>query len=698
MGKKEKEKRGLGIKARMLIFILPPVLIAFVLMSIATSQLAKKEFGELTTKYVSSETDAQINDIDGQLETIRVTAENLSNLVSATYITTTMHQYRVIFSDIIRGNDLIRGSGIWFEPNVYSGDSQYYGLDYVGPYWYRDGSTIVEDWEYSNAEYDYFNQEYYLNAKAQNELKAVITDPYYDPASQSVMASCSAPIFNASGKFIGCITVDVGLETISEVVGNISVGKEGVAKMVTSDGVYIYTDDAEKVSSGAKITEDTGSIAGIASTILSSDKGQTSYTEGGRKLNVYFDTVPEVNWKLMIQLPASEINEPADSMTRVIILICIVAMIVCGALIFFIASSIAKALKSVDVFARHLADGNFTVDEVASNRGDEVGHMSSSLNEMYRSNKEIIRNISSESGNVNDAANTLSAMSEELSAEFSKIQDNMAGVNDAMMSTGAATEEVSASVQEVNDSVEGLSKETAETAEKVKEITKRALEIKQENEKAHDNAISITDQRRSELEAANKKAEVVSEIASLADSIAAIASQIDLLSLNASIEAARAGEAGRGFAVVASEINNLATQTNNAVVQIKETINSVQEAFKDLKGGSDKLLEFVTETVTPDYENFVKVGDQYGEDANLFGELAMRIEEMTESIRTSMNEVNSAVMSIAESTQETSTRSADITSSVDSVSQAVDSVAEMAMNQQHIAGKLTDIVSHFRLQ
>ena len=697
MGKQGKVKSGLGIKFRMLIFILPPVLIAFVVMSLITSKQAKGEFSGLTTKYVESETKAQINDIDGQLETIRVTAENLSNLVSATYITTTMHQYRVIFSDIIRGNDLIRGSGIWFEPNVYTGDSAYYGMDYVGPYWYRDGTKITEDWEYSNAEYDYFNQEYYLNAKAQSELKAVITDPYYDPTSQSVMASCSAPIFNASGKFIGCITVDVGLETISGVVGDIHVGKEGMARMVTSEGVYIYTDSDEKVSNGVKITEDTDSISSVASTVLGAESGQTSYMLNGRKMNVYFATVPEVNWKLMIELPASEINEPADHLSRVILIICIIAMIVCGVLIFIIASSIAKALKSVDTFARYLADGNFTVDEVSSSREDELGHMSNSLNEMYRSNKGIISEISAESGNVSDAANTLSAMSEELSAEFSKIQDNMAGVNDAMMSTGAATEEVSASVQEVNDSVEGLSKETAETAEKVKEITKRALAIKEENEKAHDNAVNITNLRRDELEEANKKAEVVSEIASLADAIAAIASQIDLLSLNASIEAARAGEAGRGFAVVASEINNLATQTNNAVVQIKETITSVQEAFADLKSGSDKLLDFVTGTVTPDYENFVKVGDQYGEDASLFGDLAQRIEEMTESIKTSMNEVNSAVMSIAESTQETSTRSADITSSVDSVSQAVDSVAEMAMNEQHIAGKLTNIVSHFKL-
>jgi len=189
----------------------------------------------------------------------------------------------------------------------------------------------------------------------------------------------------------------------------------------------------------------------------------------------------------------------------------------------------------------------------------------------------------------------------------------------------------------------------------------------------------------------------VSEISTLADAIASIASQIDLLSLNASIEAARAGEAGRGFAVVASEINNLATETNTAVEQIKKTIDSVQGAFADLSAGSNKLLDFVTDTVTPDYENFVTVGRQYGEDAELFGELATRIQDMTANIGNSMQEVNDAVASIAESTQETASHSADVTNSVDSVAEAVDSVAGLATDQQNTASILTEIVSHFKL-
>ena len=688
--------RGMGIKWRMIVMILPVVVIALVVVTVVSAVLSKNAIIDESDLYLQSELKANINDIDGKLETIRTTAENLSIFVGETYTGMNMSGYARIFSTAVKSNDLILGSGIWFEPQVYKGDARYVNQDYVGPYWYKDGDEIVEDWEYSNEDYDYFSQEYYMNAKAMTSLNAVITDPYYDPSSNSVMASCSAPIFAGDGSYIGCITVDMSLDTITELVAGIKVGDTGSAIMLSSDGTYIYTKDSDKVQNGANISQDTSGIGTIASQVTSSDSGETEFKDSGETYDVFFDVIPEVAWKLLIVMPQSEIYAPVTHMTTVSAVICVIAIILCVGFIFILATSIAKAIMGVNLFAKELAAGNFTTDKLDSRRRDEIGEMSHALDEMYQSNSGIISNISSEANNVNDASSTLSAMSEELSAEFAKIKDNMESVNDAMMSTGAATEEVSASVQEVNDSVQGLAAETAET--EVREIKERALDIQRKNQAAHDSAIDITNQRRAELTAANEKAKVVSEISTLADAIASIASQIDLLSLNASIEAARAGEAGRGFAVVASEINNLATDTNEAVEEIKKTIESVQEAFSDLSAGSNKLLDFVTDTVTPDYENFVTVGKQYGDDAELFGQLATRIQDMTENIKNSMQEVNEAVSNIAESTQETSSHSADVTSSVDSVAEAVDSVAELATDQQHTASTLTEIVSHFKLK
>ncbi|MBR6302693.1 MAG: methyl-accepting chemotaxis protein, partial [Lachnospiraceae bacterium] len=316
----------------------------------------------------------------------------------------------------------------------------------------------------------------------------------------------------------------------------------------------------------------------------------------------------------MLQIDDNELLANVYKMLRIMIIILVVALVVGAAVIFLVINAITSQLAKVSAFAGVLASGDFTVDPLKVRSKDEVGKVGNALNDMYHNNKSIIQGIAKESRDINDASTTLGAMSEELNAEFERIRENMTVVNDAMMQTGAATEQVSASVADVNESVRGLAEETETTKREVERITGRAKEIQEKSSKAHDEAISIAKLRRDELERANAKVEVVNEIDTLASTISEIAEQINLLSLNASIEAARAGEAGRGFAVVATEINKLASETADAVEKIKGTTTEIQTAFLEMAEGSNKLLSFVTETVTPDYDNFVEVGHQYGDD------------------------------------------------------------------------------------
>ena len=626
MGENKKERKsdrrkGLGIQAKLILMIVPIVLVSLLVVAIISAQMSASAIASEVSNTMEAQLSGNTNDVDGTLETIRRTAEELSIFVGNTYKDTDMTTYAKLFSDTVKHDSRIRGSGIWFEPNVYTGDRKYAGQKYVGPYWYADGNDVVEDWEYSNADYDYFVQEYYTNAKAMSKNDAVITDPYYDPSSDSVMASCSAPIFNDQNQYIGCITVDLSLETISDIISSIKVGQNGYAILTMGDGTYIYTKDSSKVTNAMNIANDTG-INAIASTVLSNEKGETDFNSSEGKMRVYYSTMPEVGWKLLLLLPNSEVFSVAQRMMLVIIIIAIVAILITSLLIFFIAKGIAKPIVKVKEFAKDLANGDFTVSKIAVGRSDEIGQMSESLNEMYESNSEVIRNISIGSNEVSGSSEHLYNVASDLADRFESIRTSMVKVNDAMTNTGAATEQVSASANEVNASVQKLAEETEATKGEVEKILSRAAQIEKDSRSSCDNAISIAESRGRELEEASKQAEVIKEIGTLADSIADIASQINLLSLNASIEAARAGEYGRGFAVVASEINNLAVETAQAVDRIQNTISKIQEAFASLDRSSGELLTFVKETVTPDYENFINIGRQNGEDAKSRSERA----------------------------------------------------------------------------
>ncbi|MBP3813746.1 MAG: methyl-accepting chemotaxis protein, partial [Butyrivibrio sp.] len=568
------------------------------------------------------------------------------------------------------------------------------------PYWYKDGGNIVETYDYSNAEYDYFNQEYYLNAKSLSEGQAMITDPYYDPTTGIVMASCSAPIYD-NGTYVGCVTVDMSLADIDGMVSSIKVGKTGTAILLDSKGTYVYCSDSEKVANGVLITnDDNPNLAAMGQEIMTRDSTSPqmgAFMENGNNILLTFVTIPDVNWKLVIRMDIAELEEPVQAAGTKLAIICVIALIAGAVIIYIFVMSISKSINNVKAFAGSLASGDFTVNKIRTKSGDELGQMSDSLNNMFESNRDVISKISNESVQVSETSSGLASMANELSGQFSSIQTNMSGVNDAMMSSGAATEEVNASVEEVNASVQQLANETEKTSTEAADIKDRAREIEKQSKQAYDNAINIAEQREADLAEASEKAKVVDQIGTLADTIAEIADQINLLSLNASIEAARAGDAGKGFAVVASEINKLASSTSEAVEQIRETIDGVQEAFGTLSNSSGELLEFIKETVTPDYDNFVNVAKQYGDDADSFGGSSENIAQMVENIRSAMEEVSKAIQNIAESTQDTADLSSKVNDSVMAAADVVSNVNDMSSKQEEIAGTLEEIVGKFKL-
>ncbi|SHI96264.1 methyl-accepting chemotaxis protein [Pseudobutyrivibrio xylanivorans] len=678
------------IGTKMLVMILPVLVLAQIVLTIMSATSSNALVDEKTQQAMEAELKANNSIVGGYLRDVKTLADAIVISVADSYTYTQWDDYEKMLQDMIATNDIVLGSGLWFEPYAYDPEQQYYG-----PYVYKDGNSTVTTWDYSNAEYDYFNQEYYTNAMGSDV--AMITDPYYDPSSGIVMSSCSTPIV-AGGKKIGCVTVDIQLTAITDIIANVKVGKTGVGILTAANGLLIAGHDDQMVQDGKSVSEDSNpSFVAMAEDVLKNPSGVTGYQEGKTNYKVFYDTIEETGWKFMISIDGYELLQPIYLLINRLVLVCIVAVCIAIIIIIIGIGGVAKTIKRVQKFATELAGGDFTVDQLSIKGKDELAIMSNSLNEMYGNNKGVIQSISDYAVEINESSSNLKYSAGELKTEFDKIVDIMTSVNADMMNSSAATEELSASVDQVAQSADNLNEETKNSLDLAIDIEKRATDIGKNSQEAFDKSQTLQASFQEKLEESISQSQVVENIGEMASVIADIADQITLLSLNASIEAARAGEQGKGFAVVATEIGKLAGQTSDSVEKIQETISAIKDAFEGLSTNAKSLLDYVSDTVTPDYKNFVGVAERYGQDAENIKNSSEQLSIMTDSIQNIMSEVRLALQNIAEATQNTAANSGEVMDSIDHLSGTVSNINDMSDEQNSISDNLSRVVSQFKL-
>ncbi|MCR5784528.1 MAG: methyl-accepting chemotaxis protein [Eubacterium sp.] len=682
------------IGTRMVSTIIPVILAATILLTVISITVSRN----ITENQVNDTMSATLSYAEEQIvastDTVKAHASTLGMAVSAGYKDLSITKFEQLLQGVAGSDDMVLGCGLWFEPYVFDASEKY-----MGPYVYKDGDDYVITYDYSNADYDYFSQEYYTNAM--NSLDPVITDPYYDETTGTIMASCSSPVLDTSTNYLGCVTVDIELSSIQEMINSITIGEKGYAILLASDGTYLAGSgiDAEYISNSTLITADanTSLAEAGAEIIAATEDGMTTYKENGKVYNLYYSTISDLGWKILITVPQSQLFASSNSLAKTMILILILTIIISTIIIIMQVRYISRGIKNVQSFAGYLASGDFTVEPITVSSKDEIGSMSTSLNEMFESNHEIISNISVSAGQISSSSEMLSDTASQLKEQFENIKEYMSEINNSMLNASAATEEVNASVEEVNASVSILATETDTSMQMARDIKERADSILVQSQESYDSATHLSKQFEEKLAVAIENAKVVETIGSLANTISDIAEEINLLSLNASIEAARAGEQGKGFAVVATEIGGLANSTAETVNHIQQTISSVQDAFNALTEDAKGMLEFVQDTVTPDYNSFVNVANQYGEDAKNIAHTSDSLKEMTDNIHMIMNEVTDAIQSIAEAAQTTADVSSSILDSVDLVNDEVVSVNEMSEAQRDISQELATVVSSFKL-
>ena len=374
----------------------------------------------------------------------------------------------------------------------------------------------------------------------------------------------------------------------------------------------------------------------------------------------------------------------------------IVALIVAILLGLLIAINLSKQLKKVLIVALALGENDLS-KTIDIDSKDEIGILAKALNKSVLNLKSLV-------GAISESATDIGATSEELSATTQEISAKMDLVNESVKQVSIGAEQLSATAEEVNATTESIAENVGSVTLRANngiviasDIGVKAEKIMKNAEISAKNAKELGEEKQEKILQAIEEGKVVSEVKLMADEIENIASQTNLLALNAAIEAARAGEQGKGFAVVADEVRKLAEDSSAAVQRIQEVTAKVEKAFQNLSINARDVLNFIDDKVAPDYVLFVDTGKQYGTDAVTFNVLSSDIGASMTIINETVSEIKKAVENVSSTAEESVASTEEILASVNESVMAISEITKASQDQAILAEKLTGMVKKFKI-
>ncbi|RKM57922.1 methyl-accepting chemotaxis protein [Butyrivibrio sp. CB08] len=381
--------------------------------------------------------------------------------------------------------------------------------------------------------------------------------------------------------------------------------------------------------------------------------------------------------------------------TSIMVIVAVIVLVLSILVAIYLSSGMAGAIREINKSIEHLANGEFVRPEKYLDRSDELGVTLNNTNGVIDTLETIVDNIRQSASSVNASSTELSDMADQISHTAEDVSNAVQEIASGATQQADEIQNAADNVGRIGDAVGNVQTSTGELdnlAGKMKEASEvsssslESLKSSSAEMTAKIDEISTTIQRTQEA---------VNNISSKVEGITSIATQTNLLSLNASIEAARAGEAGKGFAVVAGEIGNLAENSRIMADEIRkemeillEEANAAVSAADDVRQGNLDQQEALEGTITSINGMLDDINSTVGG--------VKSISEGADQCETSKNAVVDTMSALSAISEENAASSQETGASMQELSATVTTLAGNANDLKSVADKLEQDLAFFK--
>jgi methyl-accepting chemotaxis protein len=538
-----------------------------------------------------------------------------------------------------------------------------------------DGGKLVDVHER-----DYFKQA--MNGQP------YVSDVIISASTGSRQITFAAPVYGSAGNTIGIVQRNYNLNDFHEFLA-----AEADDAFITDRTGLVAAHSQYKIGQGEHEEEDRSK-----SEFMVSGKDQGFYfvdTGKGYDAYVAYSKEPQTKYSVCVASNSKIVLASAKQTAYAIVVLGIIMAIVASCISIFMARAFIAPINDVSVSLSALADGRFDKVNIKRKRTDEFGIMVGNTNTVIDKLDEIVKNIkfnansvASSSEELSDMANQISQTAEDVSNAVQEIATGATQQADEIQNASENVGKIGDAVADVQDSTGSLSNLSSKMKE-ASEISSNSLASLQ------DSSVEMTEKIDEISKTIAATQEAVSNINDKVEGISSIATQTNLLSLNASIEAARAGEAGKGFAVVAEEIGKLADDSKAMADDIRKEMDVLLEqskaavqAAEDVKQGNNDQQIALGETLDA-------VNGMLG-DINSTVEGVQLISKGADTCESSKNAVVDTMSALSAISEENAASSQETGASMQELSATVTTLAGSANSLKEIAEQLNEEMEFFK--